>query len=107
MSENVNKVVVNGKVVVDLTSDTIDPDKVLSGYVAHDASGKKIIGRMELEERSVNDLVILDSEKIEILPGYYPDKITIWLNAEKKFEWSPFNFQSDYISPDDKVFGVE
>lgn len=40
----VNQVVINGETVLDLTSDTVSPDKLLSGYTAHDASGAQITG---------------------------------------------------------------
>lgn len=40
----VNKVVFNGQVQIDLTSDTVTADKILSGYTAHDKAGNKITG---------------------------------------------------------------
>ncbi len=43
MSE-VNKVVVGDKTLIDLTNDTVTPEDMLNGVIAHDASGKKIIG---------------------------------------------------------------
>ncbi len=41
---NINKVVFGDTVLIDLTSDTISPDKVLTGFTAHDASGTVITG---------------------------------------------------------------
>lgn len=43
-----NKVIVNDNVLIDLTNDTVTPDKLLKGYTAHDASGKLIVGTLEL-----------------------------------------------------------
>lgn len=39
-----NKVTFGGKTLIDLTKDTVTADKILSGYTAHDKSGKKITG---------------------------------------------------------------
>lgn len=39
-----NKVSFAGKTLIDLTEDTVTADKILSGYTAHDKSGKKITG---------------------------------------------------------------
>lgn len=58
-------------------------------------------------ERNVRDLNIVDGEKIEIPPGNYKDKITIWLNGDQEFPWDPLKFPTDYISPDKKVSKVE
>ena len=46
MAENpyVNKVVYGGTTLVDLTGDTVEADKILSGYTAHDKSGAPITG---------------------------------------------------------------
>lgn len=39
MAENVNKVVYNGKVLIDLTADTVTADKLLKSFTAHDKAG--------------------------------------------------------------------
>ena len=39
---NVNKVVINGMTKIDLTGDTVNAEKLLSGYTAHDKSGAAI-----------------------------------------------------------------
>lgn len=43
-NQYVNKVVVGGTTKLDLTGDTIDASKVLSGFTAHDRSGAPITG---------------------------------------------------------------
>ena len=43
-NEKVNKVVYDGTTLIDLTSDTVAANKLLSGYTAHDASGAQITG---------------------------------------------------------------
>lgn len=40
----INKVIYGGETLIDLTSDTVTKDKVLSGYTAHDKSGELITG---------------------------------------------------------------
>ena len=42
--KNISKVVYGGKTLIDLTSDTVTADKLLSGVIAHDKSGAAITG---------------------------------------------------------------
>lgn len=42
----VNKVIFDGKTLIDLTEDTVTPDTLAEGVTAHDASGAQIIGIM-------------------------------------------------------------
>ena len=49
MEKNVNKVDINGKTVVDLTGDTVDPEHLAEGYTAHDKSGTQIVGIMKAD----------------------------------------------------------
>lgn len=44
MAGNVNQVIVNGEAIVDLTTDTVSPEKMPFGVTAHDASGAPIEG---------------------------------------------------------------
>lgn len=44
---SVNKVEYAGKVLLDLTEDTVTPDKLISGEIAHDKTGAKIVGTLE------------------------------------------------------------
>lgn len=43
-NQYINKVVYGGNTLIDLTSDTIRADKLLTGYTAHDKSGAPITG---------------------------------------------------------------
>ena len=43
-NEYVNKIIYGGNTLIDLTSDTVTADKMLSGYTAHAASGAPITG---------------------------------------------------------------
>ena len=40
----INKIIYGGNTLIDLTSDTVDATKILSGYLAHDRSGAQITG---------------------------------------------------------------
>lgn len=44
---NTNQVIVNGKTILDLRSDTVTPETLQKGYTAHDKSGTKITGTLE------------------------------------------------------------
>ena len=39
-----NKIIYGGNTLIDLTEDTITPDKLVYGYTAHDKSGAAIVG---------------------------------------------------------------
>ena len=43
----VNKVVVNGEAIIDLSADTVTANKLAAGYTAHDKSGAVITGTMD------------------------------------------------------------
>lgn len=55
MPDNVNKVVYNGTTLIDLTSDTVTPEKILSGFTAHDKSGAVITGTSTLDSDTSDD----------------------------------------------------
>lgn len=42
-----NKVIANGETLIDLTEDTVTPSNMISGIVAHDASGVRIVGTFD------------------------------------------------------------
>lgn len=41
-----NKIVFGAEVLLDLTGDTVTPDRLADGYTAHDRSGEPIVGTM-------------------------------------------------------------
>lgn len=43
----INKVILGDQTLIDLTADTITPDKLYKGYTAHNMKGESIIGTME------------------------------------------------------------
>ena len=66
----VNKVVCNGTTLIDLTSDTVEPGNLLSGFTAHDKAGNKITGSVVVESK----------------PVYETCAVTIDLDNERNFE---------------------
>lgn len=48
-----NKVIFGEEVLIDLTSDTVTADKLLTGYTAHDAAGNLITGELDVSRTSV------------------------------------------------------
>ena len=54
--KNANQVIVNGETILDLTADTITPDKLVSGITAHDKSGAQIIGTLVASAASDNNV---------------------------------------------------
>lgn len=46
--KTISKVVYGGKTLIDLTSDTVTADKLLSGVIAHDKSGDVIYRRLHI-----------------------------------------------------------
>jgi hypothetical protein len=53
-NQYVNKVVINGVTKIDLTSDTVTADKILSGYKAHIASGAQVTGSCDLDSNTTS-----------------------------------------------------
>ena len=53
----VNKVVYNGKTLIDLSSDTVTADKILSGYTTHDKSGASTTGTCTYDSDTSADTV--------------------------------------------------
>lgn len=45
---NANQVIINGETILDLRSDTVTPETLQKGYTAHDKSGTKITGTLEI-----------------------------------------------------------
>lgn len=61
----INKVVYGGKTLIDLTGDTVTPDKILTGVTAHDQSGAPIVGTCPFDVDSTD----ADAVVAEILAG--------------------------------------
>lgn len=64
-AKQVNKVVYGNRTLIDLTSDTVTKDKILSGFTAHDKSGIIITGTCDFDVNSTDATVAV----AEILDG--------------------------------------
>ena len=69
----VNKVVYNNTTLIDLTGDTVDASKVLSGYTAHDKSGKAITGTIATKTSSN---LSASGATVTVPAGYYASQAT-------------------------------
>lgn len=65
MASKYNKVIYGSTVLIDLTADTVTPDKILAGFTAHDQSGASITGTCEYDVNSGDATV----QVAEILSG--------------------------------------
>ena len=61
----INKVIYDGNTLIDLTTDTVTADKMLTGYKAHDKSGTVITGTCSFDVNSTDATATAD----EILRG--------------------------------------
>ena len=64
-TKQVNKVVYGNRTLIDLTSDTVTKDKILSGFTAHEKSGTIITGTCDFDVNSTDATVAV----AEILEG--------------------------------------
>lgn len=64
-TKNKNKVVYDGEVLIDLTADTVTPDKLAKGITAHDKSGATITGTSTKDSDTTDDTAAV----AEILKG--------------------------------------
>ena len=64
-TKQVNKVVYGNRTLIDITSDTVTQDKILSGFTAHDKSGAIITGNCDFDVNSTDATVAV----AEILDG--------------------------------------
>ena len=63
--KHINKVIYGNKTLIDLTGDTVEPSKVLSGVTAHDKSGSPITGTCAFDVNSTDGTAAV----AEILAG--------------------------------------
>lgn len=79
----VNKVEYAGMVLLDLTSDTVSADKMLSGTTAHAKTGESVTGT--IPTKGWADLVFDGSMgHAFVTPGYYPEQVMKSIPLETK-----------------------
>ena len=84
-NQYVNKVIFGNDTLIDLSSDTVAANKMLSETTAHDKSGATITGT--IPQRSSSDINIsYESTQgyqlvgIEGPAGYYPNQVGVWIS---------------------------
>ena len=65
-NQHTNKVVVNGRAIIDLTGDTVDAAHLASGVSAHDKSGKPIAGTAALVYDASSESLTLPNWAVEL-----------------------------------------
>lgn len=64
-----NKVIYGSTVLIDLTSDTVTKDKILTGFTAHDASGNVVTGECDFDVNS-QDATVKVAEMLDGATAY-------------------------------------
>ena len=95
-NQYVNKVAVNGQTVLDLSADTVYPGMLAKGITAHDKSGAKITGTLEVptaEERTVELSMTSGNQVIQPASGKVMSKVTV----QKPATLVPENIKKDVV----------
>ena len=61
-----NKIVLGDETLVDLTSDTVSPEKVLSGETFHDRSGAPQTGSLTTHTYTAGDGIVIENDEISV-----------------------------------------
>ncbi len=69
MESNINKVIYGGKTLLDLTADTVTPDKLANGITAHDKTGATITGT-STKDSDTSDATVAVAEMLEGKTAY-------------------------------------
>ena len=70
-----SKIIFGGKVLMDLTTDTVKPDKLLKGYTAHGADGEPMTGSCEYDANT-QDATATESEILSGKSAYNKERLT-------------------------------
>lgn len=73
-----NKVIYGGNTLIDLTEDTITPDKLIYGYTAHDKSGAAIVG--------TNKVVAIEPLEYDYNVGYVAAGSWTWEDPTQTYQ---------------------
>jgi lysophospholipase L1-like esterase len=79
---SINKVVYNGKTLIDISDSTVTDDNIEEGLIAYSGDGKRVVGtKMNLEDRSKRKLIFIGDSYGD---GYTPDgNTTGWCDRLK------------------------
>lgn len=88
-----NKVVFGDRVLIDLTGDTVKPEHLLAGSLAHDSEGNLIGGEIPLVE-SEQFIITQKDDMIQIQEGYHDGSDTIMIDEENRNLIVPENIRN-------------
>ena len=79
---SINKVIYNGKTLIDISDSTVTDDNIEEGLIAYSGDGKRVVGtKMNLEDRSKRKLIFIGDSYGD---GYTPDgNYTGWCDRLK------------------------
>ena len=79
---SINKVIYNGKTLIDISDSTVTDDNIEEGLIAYSGDGKRVVGtKMNLENRSKRKLIFIGDSYGD---GYTPDgSYTGWCDRLK------------------------
>lgn len=79
---SINKVIYNGKTLIDISDSTVTDDNIEEGLIAYSGDGKRVVGtKMNLENRSKRKLIFIGDSYGD---GYTPDgNTTGWCDRLK------------------------
>ena len=115
---NANQIIVNGKTILDLRSDTVTPATLQKGYTAHDKSGTKITGTLietgvdtsdataAAEDIVENKTAYVNGGKITgTLPVYGGAEITTPIKLQGNFRFIGTPPKRYFIRPTEQTLG--
>lgn len=95
---SINKVIYNGKTLIDISDSTVTDDNIEEGLIAYSGDGKRVVGtKMNLEDRSKRKLIFIGDSYGD---GYTPDGSTTgWCDRLKsKLVNCHFSAENIYIN---------
>lgn len=70
---SINKVIYNGKTLIDISDSTVTDDNIEEGLIAYSGDGKRVVGtKMNLENRSKRKLIFIGDSYGD---GYTPMEV--------------------------------
>lgn len=81
-----NKVVFDGRILIDLTGDTVTADKLLSGYTAHAKDGSTITGAVDYNEKTD---VTVSNNTITVPSGLWLSDVHVHMTG---WQWDNLTF---------------
>ncbi len=92
---SINKVIYNGKTLIDISDSTVTDDNIEEGLIAYSGDGKRVVGtKMNLENRSKRKLIFIGDSYGD---GYTPDGNTIGWCDRLKNKLVNCHFSADNI----------